>query len=311
MASSSRSGDAHGFRSALHQVHPAFARAVRARPPGSCRPAPGAARAPSSSAGSLPPVHRDRHGSRITDVDGNEYVDYLLGLGPMILGHRHPVVTTAVKTGRGARHVFRPALRARDRGGREGRRRGARVEKVRFTNSGSEAVGTAVRLARAFTGRRLWFGSRATITAGRTRSTGATTSTPPRPGRPTPAPGGVGPRRAAGARRHARRAHLERPRGFQPADGRARRRDRRGDHRARGVQHRLHPARARLSRAAAGRDAPARRPADLRRGHHRFSVLPRRWPGVVGVTPDSPRWPRAWAAAFRWPRWAARARSWA
>src|SRR3984957_20594863 len=35
-------------------------------------------------------------GSRITDVDGNSYVDYLLGLGPMILGHRHPVVTEAV-----------------------------------------------------------------------------------------------------------------------------------------------------------------------------------------------------------------------
>ena len=35
-------------------------------------------------------------GSRVTDVDGNTYIDYLLGLGPMILGHRHPVVTNAV-----------------------------------------------------------------------------------------------------------------------------------------------------------------------------------------------------------------------
>ena len=35
-------------------------------------------------------------GSRLTDVDGNTYIDYLLGLGPMILGHRHPVVTKAV-----------------------------------------------------------------------------------------------------------------------------------------------------------------------------------------------------------------------
>src|SRR5437868_3808778 len=35
-------------------------------------------------------------GSRLTDVDGNEYIDYLLGLGPMILGHRPPKVTKAV-----------------------------------------------------------------------------------------------------------------------------------------------------------------------------------------------------------------------
>ena len=36
------------------------------------------------------------YGSRLRDVDGHEYVDYLLGLGPMILGHRHPTVTQAV-----------------------------------------------------------------------------------------------------------------------------------------------------------------------------------------------------------------------
>jgi len=35
--------------------------------------------------------------SRLRDVDGHEYVDYLLGLGPMILGHRHPAVTRAVR----------------------------------------------------------------------------------------------------------------------------------------------------------------------------------------------------------------------
>src|SRR5271166_3944923 len=38
----------------------------------------------------------DGTGSRLTDVDGHKYIDYLLGLGPMILGHRHPVVTDAV-----------------------------------------------------------------------------------------------------------------------------------------------------------------------------------------------------------------------
>ena len=59
------------------------------------------------------------------------------------------------RRGPALRHLLRPALRAGDRGGREGGRRGAGHRQVRFTNSGSEAVGTAVRLARATTGRRL------------------------------------------------------------------------------------------------------------------------------------------------------------
>ena len=43
-----------------------------------------------------PPFMAEGTGSRLRDVDGHEYVDYLLGLGPMILGHRHPAVTGAV-----------------------------------------------------------------------------------------------------------------------------------------------------------------------------------------------------------------------
>jgi glutamate-1-semialdehyde 2,1-aminomutase len=45
-----------------------------------------------------PPFMAEGSGSRLRDVDGHSYVDYLLGLGPMILGHRHPVVTRAVTT---------------------------------------------------------------------------------------------------------------------------------------------------------------------------------------------------------------------
>src|ERR1022692_3703720 len=43
-----------------------------------------------------PPFLASGAGSRVRDVDGHEYIDYLLGLGPMILGHRHPGVTAAV-----------------------------------------------------------------------------------------------------------------------------------------------------------------------------------------------------------------------
>ncbi|MGH3470875.1 MAG: aspartate aminotransferase family protein, partial [Nocardioidaceae bacterium] len=85
-----------------------------------------------------------------------EYVDYLLGLGPMILGHRHPVVTSAVAaaisdygTCFGLPYPLEVEAAEKVVDAVPG------IEQVRFTNSGSEAVGTAVRLARATTGRRL------------------------------------------------------------------------------------------------------------------------------------------------------------
>jgi glutamate-1-semialdehyde 2,1-aminomutase len=94
-------------------------------------------------------------GSRLTDVDGNEYVDYLLGLGPMLLGHRPPAVTQAVVDfieTRGtvfALPVAEEAVLAQKIANAI-----PSVEKVRLCNTGTEAVLYAVRLARAFTGRK-------------------------------------------------------------------------------------------------------------------------------------------------------------
>jgi glutamate-1-semialdehyde 2,1-aminomutase len=103
-----------------------------------------------------PPFIKQGNGSRLWDVDGNEYVDYLLGLGPMILGHRHPVVTQAVSdaiteygTCFGLPYELEVEAAEKVVAAVPG------IDQVRFTNSGSEAVGTAVRLARAHTGRRL------------------------------------------------------------------------------------------------------------------------------------------------------------
>jgi glutamate-1-semialdehyde 2,1-aminomutase len=95
-------------------------------------------------------------GSHITDVDGHEYIDYLLGLGPDILGHRHPVVTRAVadaieRYGTSFGLPYELEIEA----ARKVVDAVPSLEMVRFTNSGSEAVGTAVRLARAYTGRRI------------------------------------------------------------------------------------------------------------------------------------------------------------
>ncbi len=103
-----------------------------------------------------PPFMAQGTGSRIRDVDGHEYVDYLLGLGPMILGHRHPVVTQAVAdavTNYGT--CFGLPYELEIEAARKVVDAVPGVEMVRFTNSGSEAVGSAVRIARACTGRRL------------------------------------------------------------------------------------------------------------------------------------------------------------
>ena len=93
-------------------------------------------------------------GSRLTDVDGNVYIDYLLGLGPMIFGHRPPRVTQAVVDfiqQRGT--VF--ALPTADEARLAQKIIDAvpSVEQVRLCNTGTEAVLYATRLARAFTKR--------------------------------------------------------------------------------------------------------------------------------------------------------------
>jgi glutamate-1-semialdehyde 2,1-aminomutase len=103
-----------------------------------------------------PPFMAEGSGSRLRDVDGNEYIDYLLGLGPMILGHRHPVVTKAVSDAV-ARYgtCFGLPYELEIEAARKVVEAVPSIEMVRFSNSGSEVVGTAVRLARAYTGRRL------------------------------------------------------------------------------------------------------------------------------------------------------------
>jgi len=103
-----------------------------------------------------PPFIAQGTGSHVRDVDGHDYVDYLLGLGPMILGHRHPVVTKEVCDAVSEYGTcFGLPYELEIEASRKVVDAVPSVEMVRFSNSGSEVVGTAVRLARAFTGRRL------------------------------------------------------------------------------------------------------------------------------------------------------------
>ena len=94
-------------------------------------------------------------GSRLRDVDGNEYIDYLLGLGPMIFGHRPPRVTQAVVDfiqQRGTVFALPTAYEARL--AEKIIAAVPSVDQVRLCNTGTEAVLYATRLARAYTGRR-------------------------------------------------------------------------------------------------------------------------------------------------------------
>ena len=93
-------------------------------------------------------------GSHVTDVDGNDFIDYLLGLGPNILGHRHPVVTEAVtKHINEVGTVFALASELDAVAARKMTEAVDSLDKIRLVNSGTEAVIYALRLARAFTGK--------------------------------------------------------------------------------------------------------------------------------------------------------------
>lgn len=101
-----------------------------------------------------PLYFRTGQGSRMEDVDGRALIDCFLCNGPLLLGHRHPAVEQAiVRAARAGSLVVNPPLAA-DLAGKI-QRIVPCAERVRFLNSGTEAVMTAVRLARAHTGRDL------------------------------------------------------------------------------------------------------------------------------------------------------------
>jgi glutamate-1-semialdehyde 2,1-aminomutase len=92
-------------------------------------------------------------GGHVWDVSGNEYIDYLLGSGPMIVGHAHPEVTEVVQQIASKGTTFFANNPYGIRLAAEIVDAVACAEKVRFVSSGSEADAYAMRLARAFTRR--------------------------------------------------------------------------------------------------------------------------------------------------------------
>ncbi|MCL1630525.1 glutamate-1-semialdehyde 2,1-aminomutase [Sporolactobacillus sp. CPB3-1] len=102
----------------------------------------------------ISPIFMDHgKGSKVYDIDGNEYIDYVLSWGPLILGHADEQVINFIKetvekgTGFGSPTLLETKL------AKLVIDRVPSVEKVRFVNSGTEATMSAIRLARGYTGR--------------------------------------------------------------------------------------------------------------------------------------------------------------
>lgn len=105
------------------------------------------------SVGGTPRFIAKAAGSRLTDADGNTYVDLICSWGPMILGHAHPAVVDAVQRAATSGLSFGAPTEAEIELAEAIVERVAPVEQVRLVNSGTEATMSAVRLARGFTGR--------------------------------------------------------------------------------------------------------------------------------------------------------------
>ena len=105
------------------------------------------------SVGGTPLFIDKAKGSKIYDADGNAYVDMVLSYGPMILGHRHKKVEKAVKKALKKGTTFGASTQAEIELAALVCDAFPGMDKVRFVNSGTEAVLSAIRLARAFTGK--------------------------------------------------------------------------------------------------------------------------------------------------------------
>lgn len=93
--------------------------------------------------------------ARITDVDENEYIDYVLSWGPLVLGHAHPAVVEAVRKALEKGSSFGIPTEAETQLAEKIVEMVPSIEKVRLVNSGTEAGMSAIRLARGYTGRDL------------------------------------------------------------------------------------------------------------------------------------------------------------
>ncbi len=115
---------------------------------------PGGVSSPVRAFQPYPCYIRSGKGSRITDVDDNEYIDYCMGYGPLILGHANPKVVAAVKSQADLGTLYGAPIELEVEYARLINHHFPSMGMMRFVNSGTEATMHAIRLARGYTGRK-------------------------------------------------------------------------------------------------------------------------------------------------------------
>ncbi|WP_150271965.1 glutamate-1-semialdehyde 2,1-aminomutase [Paenibacillus tepidiphilus] len=103
--------------------------------------------------GGAPVFMKRAAGARFWDEDGNEYIDYLAAYGPIITGHAHPHITAAITEAAGNGVLYGTPTQLEIKLAKLLKEAIPSMDKVRFVNSGTEAVMTTIRVARAYTGR--------------------------------------------------------------------------------------------------------------------------------------------------------------
>ncbi|MFC4183731.1 glutamate-1-semialdehyde 2,1-aminomutase [Saccharococcus thermophilus] len=103
--------------------------------------------------GGAPVVMERAQGAYFWDVDGNKYIDYLAAYGPIIAGHAHPHITKAIQRAAETGVLYGTPTPHEITFAKMLKEAIPSLEKVRFVNSGTEAVMTTIRVARAYTGR--------------------------------------------------------------------------------------------------------------------------------------------------------------
>ncbi|PLS05867.1 glutamate-1-semialdehyde 2,1-aminomutase [Neobacillus cucumis] len=103
--------------------------------------------------GGSPVVMERGQGAYFWDVDGNQYIDYLAAYGPIITGHAHPHITEAIKRAAETGVLYGTPTPHEVKFAKMLKEAIPSLDKVRFVNSGTEAVMSTIRVARAHTGR--------------------------------------------------------------------------------------------------------------------------------------------------------------
>ncbi len=114
---------------------------------------PGGVSSPVRAIKPYPFYVKSASGSRLTDVDGNEYIDCCLGYGPLILGHGHPAVRAAIEGQLDKGWLYGTPTELEIQYAKTIRTYYPSMQMLRFVNTGTEATMGAIRAARGFTGR--------------------------------------------------------------------------------------------------------------------------------------------------------------